>query len=352
MVLRSLWRLGRAASRLNCSASHHTKSLSFLSCQARMLSFRPIRFFVSQSNTIESLQIRVAQLEKEQGDNSLSLISLYDQLGNAFIGMGDSIIAATYFENAIKIIEKQQQRDLDSLKTRYIDLGSMYLEIKDAGKALKFFEKSLQLAKEMQGDNSKEIAIALNYLSVAHKLNTDDEKYNECLDLALPYMQKNINSNDAQIGLYFIVRSEALALKNKVNESIDCLYTSRKIIERSLGPISNELALIDRNMAFLYLKFGMAKESIDAFERAIHALQTLKIFDESLIELYRNLAYLYKRINNLKKSKETIEKGAEAVKKMKGDKKKLLAIYYNFVGYDFKVLGDIETSKECIHKSL
>ncbi len=149
-------------------------------------------------------------------------------LGNAFIQVDDTDGASEYFNKAL--VRAKKEKDTLSLVSLYINLGNTFI-IKDPKQAITYFEKTLELGKQLKNDAFN--FIALNNLSELYVGIKDPKKAQYYVDKALPIAlySKAVDEKlrDEYVATVYHVQGAVFLLQKKYDQAITYVLKSMEL---------------------------------------------------------------------------------------------------------------------------
>ena len=154
--------------------------------------------------------------------------SIMSVLGNAFIQVDDTDGASEYFNKAL--VRAKKAKDTLSLVSLYINLGNTFI-IEDPKQAIAYFEKTLEIANQLKNDVF--IFIALNNLSELYVGIKDPKKAQYYVDKALPIAlySKAIDEGlrDEYVATVYHVQGGIYLLEKKHEQAITYIIKSMEL---------------------------------------------------------------------------------------------------------------------------
>lgn len=154
--------------------------------------------------------------------------SIISVLGNAFVQLGDIEKADKLFNKAL--VKAKKEKDTLSLGSLYNNLGNTFI-IEDPKKAISYFEKTYEIGK--QSKNDVLIFIALNNLSELYVGIENTEKAQYYVDKALPIVlnSKDIDDSlkDEYVATVYHVQGGIYLLEKKYDQAIEYILQSMEL---------------------------------------------------------------------------------------------------------------------------
>ncbi len=149
-------------------------------------------------------------------------------LGNAFIQVDDTDGASEYFNKAL--VRAKKAKDTLSLVSLYINLGNTFI-IEDPKQAITYFEKTLEIGNQLKNDVF--VFIALNNLSELYVGIKDPKKAQYYVDKALPLALYSDaideTLRDEYVATVYHVQGGIYLLEKKFDQAITYLLKSMEL---------------------------------------------------------------------------------------------------------------------------
>lgn len=154
--------------------------------------------------------------------------SIMSVLGNAFIQLDDTEKASEYFNKAL--VRAKKAKDTLSLVSLYINLGNTYIK-EEPKQAISYFEKAFEVGEQLKDDRF--IFIALNNLSELYVGINDQKKAQYYVDKALPLALYSDaideTLRDEYIATVYHVQGAVFLLEKKHDQAIAYILRSMEI---------------------------------------------------------------------------------------------------------------------------
>ena len=136
----------------------------------------------------ENKSLRARGMEKSDPDGAMALyheaLKDYENLGDAYVGLGDYANARDVLERAVAIEERAYGRDHPTVALTLTTLGCAYVDSGDHAKAREVMVRALAIFEREFGRDSTFVATTLTNLGIAYGYLGDQAKKRDMLERA------------------------------------------------------------------------------------------------------------------------------------------------------------------------
>lgn len=211
-------------------------------------------------------------------EDSLSVGSIYNNIGAIFFDKSDYEQAINYLNQSIAITEKTAGRNSIHSAEIYANIGLAYLYQKDFGEALQYFDKSLEITKNKKDYNSSyNTVVCYNNLS---KTYYDLGKQDSSLYFAKKALAINQNTQ-TDLNITYEQMSAVYREQAKYKEALRLSQIALQISKEKLGERNPRVAINYKNLAEAYLGLNDMKTALSYCQKALRAV-ALKFEEEDV----------------------------------------------------------------------
>ncbi|WP_420266518.1 tetratricopeptide repeat protein [Candidatus Magnetominusculus dajiuhuensis] len=251
------------------------------------------------------------------------LSQLYKELGSLSRHLGTSeglVKGMDYFERALKIDVDMYGEEHQSVAEDYNNIGLAWINIGESKKAIEYYEKALKIALKVYGANHPNIASTYNNVGSVWDGMGNSKKAIECLEKALEIYLKVYGENHPEVATGYSNIGNAW---NRIGELKKALEYHEKALEINLkvyGENHPNVAVNYNNIGSAWYKMGESKKALEYYEKALEI--NLKVYGENhpnVATVYGNIGYAWSNLGESKKALEYYEKALSISRGVFGD---------------------------------
>ncbi|WNB17051.1 tetratricopeptide repeat protein [Marivirga arenosa] len=228
-----------------------------------------------------------------KNNDKISEISLLNNLGISYYGLGDYEKTLDYFLQVLDI-----EKDLDnptSLSRAMNNVGIIFDEIGRLDKSTEYYEKSLEIKRELK--DTAGISNTMSNLGLLYLKRKIPEK-------AIDYFRQCYNIDKRQnntVGIYNSLHNIGIYHKDFGNDDSAVYYLEKALLAVPTGEQNYDKVYIIKSLAESYLNIDDLKNSERYFKIAIEAAKSIQAL-EVLKQAYKGLSNIYEQKNEFEKS--------------------------------------------------
>jgi len=283
---------------------------------------------------------------RTQDKNVLREGKYLQNLGNAYIGLGDYSKAEEIINEAISILQKVKSKGEKYLIFAYSGLGMSFNQQGKYSSANKAHEKAVNLSKSFFGDEDPEHAIVLNNQAVNFNKQSLFEAGESALRKALPIYEKHPLKHREGIAITSNNLAANLMSQGKYEEAQMYLENSLEMIRLINKEDSVTEAIMLFNIAENFRQQYKQGESQTYFSQSVEMAQRVLGQDHpSVANLKHGLAVNFREAGKVKESNKINNEIHEIYKKNYDKDSNRIADIYTFLSRDAKDLKDYEKAE-------
>ncbi|TFF98978.1 MAG: tetratricopeptide repeat protein [Promethearchaeota archaeon] len=309
------------------------------------------------TRSLETLENALKVFESE--DNHLKIGIAHNEIGLIKEQMGYLEDSIYHFEQSIRIIKNLG--DTKKLLSLYNNIGNAYFQIKDLEKAYNYYQHAIDLA-EREGLTFEEIKSSSNLIEVLFELGNYD-RIKRILNRNLDYFQKK-NDYYGLILTYIKYGKLYFNLGNNYNKAYNYLLSSKDFITEIEENISIYLkAKLEWEIYFYLGKIELLWENIKKAEsyllKSLECVRTFEIGNENYKEgmILEALGNIYILKEEYDAAKEYIQLASDIYYRYGEDiktaelKAQIASIFHSFSHDDFKAIDFYEEALKIYENS-
>jgi CHAT domain-containing protein/tetratricopeptide (TPR) repeat protein len=225
-----------------------------------------------------TLQDALANIEKQNKQNTLEAAQILAYLGNLYLATGKYSQAEAQLRMALSIRENLVAENSELIAASYNDLGLVY-STTDANQALDHYEKALAIYQRIHGNDHAKIAIANTNIGFVYRsLEFFGDAINN-FESALSIWEKIYpGSHPTKAFIYFNLGQTYLRMKND-KAAGEYYQKALTMYRQSYGNKHPGIATVLNAIGNLKLSSGHFDESIEYFQHAL--ISNVSDFNES-----------------------------------------------------------------------
>ncbi len=310
----------------------------------------------------ELLELRsllgIARLNQGQTQNGMSILEEVmpqleqRNLSKALINCHTMISNSCWKNNDIKgllrhclIIDEIVARIGDESLSpgRYQNIGFAYMEMGDYDRAQAYFERSIALNRKLRNH----YALVQTYNKMASNF-TKQEKYKKALEFFfIAWRMCNEHKQDELKGRLLLNIGTCYRMLLDYDKAFD--YYTRSQDELEKRDDKQMLATLYLNLGIIYHKTGDAANALKTYFKALKLHTELNIIWQRN-SLYNNIANIYFALNNTKKAMKYYQKALESTQR--DENPELYALLTINVGSCERINGNFSTAEEHIKRGI
>ena len=247
---------------------------------------------------------RLTQPPNNNGVNTTILLTY----GEAYENQMEYPVAATYFEQALKL--SQEQQHAQGIVHAYCGLSRLKSEQNQFEEAHQYAQQALQFV-EAEGYASDKTLLAEIYNQLSRVL-VKKQEYSKILEFAEPLLRLSRELGDVEKELHAL-RSLAIFYgvdnnyKASMNYSLEALEKSKSIGYRKIT------AQCHINIGTIYASLFNYSDAIERYENVLHDYEK-DLSDNNLLIVYNNTGYIHFITDKFELAKQYFEKALELSK--------------------------------------
>jgi tetratricopeptide (TPR) repeat protein len=237
---------------------------------------------------------------------------LLNQMGLYLAILAQYIRAVAFYERSLSVCLRVLEENDPLTATVNNNLGAAWLELGDTNKAIFFFEKALKIDLTVFGDEHPNVAVRYNNIGGAWHGLGDANKAIYYYEKALKIDNKAFGYEHPETARDFNNLGEAWRIHGDANKAISYIEKALAIIRKAYGDVHPHVAISYNNLGGAWSNLGNAKKAISYFEKALEI--DLKIFGNehpSTARDYLNLGSEWRALKDAKKAIFYFEKALE-----------------------------------------
>ncbi|MBQ7396561.1 MAG: tetratricopeptide repeat protein [Lentisphaeria bacterium] len=301
------------------------------------------------TNYNKALNIRLKSLP----DNHPDIASSYNNIGGAYLKMGEYENALTNFNKALDIRLQTLPKNHLGIASFYNNIGGVYLEMGEYENALTNFNKALDIRLQTLPKNHPDFAISYDCIGGAYinmgQYENALTNHNKALDIRLKSLPENhpdfaISYNC--IGCAYIDMGEYENALTNLNKALD-------IRLQTLPPNHLGIAKLYGNIGSVYSYMGQYNDALTNLNKALDIrLQTLPPNHPDIAISYSSIGCVYSRTGQYENALTNYNKVLDIRLQTLPENHPDFAISYDCIGGAYIDMGQYENALTNLNKAL
>ena len=209
--------------------------------------------------------IAIREMKKLYGENSLSLIEPYNNLGTIFINLGGLPTALENLKEALRILKKFYRKNDQIFADTYTNIGMVFHRASDYKEAIKYYCNALYLSK----DDLLKAASLCELIGLLYKDKGDSQRAIEYYNKGVRMIINNFGVNDLRLVEYYVRLSLIYDETMNHENSIGYFMKIINIYIAKYGKNCLSLSKLYVNIGARLYKLKYYKEAYEQYVKAI-----------------------------------------------------------------------------------
>ena len=317
--------------------------------QMAMYAYRQGNAFKAKKYYTQALEMTKAFL----GESHSSVASTLNNLGLAWISLGENKKAIEYFEQALEMTKAVLGESHPSVASVLNNLGVTWNSLGEKKKAIEYFEQALEMKKAVLGESHPSVAETLNNLGTAWSDLGEKKKAIEYHEKALEMTKAVFGESHPSVAGTLHNLGNAWSELGENKKAIEYHEKALEMKKAFLGESHPSVAKTLNNLGNAWSSLGEKKKAIEYYEQALEMKKAF--FGEShpsVADTLHNLGTAWSELGEKKKATQYYEKALEMTKAFFGESHPSVADTLNNLGNAWSSLGEKKKATQYYEKAL
>ena len=287
------------------------------------------------------------------GDQHHNVASSYNNLANAFQRLGHYNEAKEYHQKALIIKKKIFGEEHAKVASSYNNLANAFQGLGHYNEAKEYHQKALIIKKKIFGKEHADVASSYNNLGNDNRLLAQYHEAKEYHQIALVIQKKIFGEKHADVASSYNNLGNDNRLLGQYSEAKEYHQKALVIQKKIFGEKHADIASSYNNLGNAFQCLGQYNEAKEYHEKAL--IISKEIFGDqhhNVASSYNNLANVFQGLGHYNEAKEYHQKALIIQIKIFGEEHGDVASSYNNLGNAFQDLGQYNEAKEYHQKAL
>lgn len=207
--------------------------------------------------------------QRRFGSDHREVAGSLNSLGAAWLALDQPAEAHDLLERALRIYEREFGPDHREVATVLTNLGGVRLKLGQPAEARNLFERAVFILEREFGPDHPDVAKVLTNLGAACGELGRPTEARDLLERALPVLERRFGPNHPEVGRILANLGAEWSELGEPARARDLLERALRIKERSFGPDHPEVAGILTSLGAVRLRLGQPTRAHDLLERAL-----------------------------------------------------------------------------------
>jgi tetratricopeptide (TPR) repeat protein len=217
--------------------------------------------------------------------------------------------ALDYYLTGLQMTKELQGDDSLEIAIIYDNIGNLYNSMNEKGHSLDYHLKALKIFEERSDVDTKDLMTIYNNISNDYFFNGDEEKGLSYMDKALNLAIDKYGENNSTTAIAYDNYGTFMRKTNAPEKALEYHLKALKTFQSTLGDINYNTYVVFRNLIETYLMLDRMDDAIESGEKALSIAQNIfKKNNPDILSLYLELSEYYEGKGEVEKAEEYYDK--------------------------------------------